>query len=680
MKRKADEELSTPPSKKKASDVDDIRKRFSVDLSDQQTLDSFTLEYANSKPYKHAVIKDLIAQSLLRKVRSEIQDSISFTPKETDIYRIHQSGDLANLDGLDDASLQRLPSLLSLRDALYSEAFRTYVSQITKSGPLSGKKTDMAVNVYTPGCHLLCHDDVIGSRRVSYILYLTDPENPWKKEWGGALRFYPTQTHTAEGINERPVKVPLPDWSVSIPPSFNQLSFFAVQPGESFHDVEEVYAHEKRSDGEDGKTVRMAISGWYHIPQEGEPGYEPGAEEKLAEQSSLQQLQGKGDEYDLPRISFRAYEITAGHDHQPDATNEKQDGLEETQGLTEQDLDFLVKYLNPVYLTPDTLDSVSDAFTEQCSLLLSDVLHKKFADQLREFLTSEEERSLPTSASEIKDTTVWNVARPPYKHRYLYQQPSAVLHDESSSQTPLYELLNSLLPSVPFRKWLQLATHQNILSHNVLARRFRRGQDYTLATSYDEKNPRLELCFNITPTPGWGSEDEPSEGNDKADGQVPGGEAPPVGGYLAYMVGDENPKDPETGSDHDVRVPTDLSTGGRASGSIKTSDAKHTKADPAVYQATGDEEDDGVLFSTLASWNQMALVLRDKGTMRFVKYVSKQAKGDRWDLLGEFEIEEVQEEEDDDGEATTERADDPSPTIDTRGGFHGYSEDSEDSD
>ena len=40
------------------------------------------------------------------------------------------------------------------------------------------------------GCHLLCHDDVIGTRRVSYIVYLTDPDDPWVKEDGGALELY----------------------------------------------------------------------------------------------------------------------------------------------------------------------------------------------------------------------------------------------------------------------------------------------------------------------------------------------------------------------------------------------------------------------------------------------------------------------------------------------------------
>lgn len=78
-------------------------------------------------------------------MRTEIREHISFTPKETDIYKIHQSGDLANLDGLSDAALRKLPSLLTLRDSLYSAAFRKYLSAVTGAGPLSGVKTDMAV-------------------------------------------------------------------------------------------------------------------------------------------------------------------------------------------------------------------------------------------------------------------------------------------------------------------------------------------------------------------------------------------------------------------------------------------------------------------------------------------------------------------------------------------------------
>src|SRR4051794_23109511 len=96
--------------------------------------------------------------AILRSVRQEIQEHLHFTPKQTDIYSIHQTGDLVNLSGLSAKEAALFPSLTRLRDALYSAKFRTYIRGITSSGPLSGKKTDMAINVYTKGCHLLTHD------------------------------------------------------------------------------------------------------------------------------------------------------------------------------------------------------------------------------------------------------------------------------------------------------------------------------------------------------------------------------------------------------------------------------------------------------------------------------------------------------------------------------------------
>src|ERR1700760_2873580 len=192
------------------------------------------MKYSNTVTrYKHGVIHNLMNDNLLRSVRTEILEHLHFTPKETDIYKIHQSGDLANLDGLEDSALLKLPSLLQLRDALYSQAFRDWISHVGNSGPLSGRKTDMAINVYTPGCHLLCHDDVIGSRRLSYILYLPDPEKPWKPECGGALRLYPTEK-MIDKADETEALVPSADFTIVIPPAFNQLSFFTIQPGQSF--------------------------------------------------------------------------------------------------------------------------------------------------------------------------------------------------------------------------------------------------------------------------------------------------------------------------------------------------------------------------------------------------------------------------------------------------------------
>ena len=567
------------------------------------------------------MIANLITSDLLRQVRSEIQESLSFTPKETDIYKIHQSGDLANLDGLDDSALKVLPSLLTLRNALYSLDFRAYLSKITDAGPLSGKKTDMAINVYTPGCHLLCHDDVIGSRRVSYILYLTDPDKPWKEEWGGALRLYPTQDLTAK--DGRVVKIPGPDSSVSIPPAFNQLSFFAVQPGQSFHDVEEVYA-EGEGETNDEDRVRTAISGWYHIPQEGEDGYVEGLEEKLAESSSLMQLQGKGDDFDQPLPKAKLYE-----------------GVENDQELSEQDLDFLLKYMAPTYLTPDTLESISDNFKEEFSLLLDTFLSRKLSDSLHTYLTNQESSSLPPKTPEIESTTAWTVATPPHKHRFLFQEPRDQTHPNVPSN-PVQDLLENLLPSLPFKKWLQLATGQTLTSHDELARRFRKGKDYTLATSYNEAEPRLEIILNITPTPNWGGDEAKAGGNAEDEG-----EGQSVGGYIAYMAADEDDgEDEDGGSDHGVEVPIS---------------SKKKKSDPAVYKSSDVDEGEGMLFSMPAGWNKLGVVMRDAGTMRFVKYVSQSAKGDRWDLVGEFgvtaeeeEEEEKEEEEDEDKEGTRE--------------------------
>lgn len=619
--------------------------------------------------YKHGVISELISPDLLRNVRSEIQEALSFTPKETDIYKIHQSGDLANLDGLDDSSLKLLPSLLRLRNALYSPDFRVYLSTVTGSGPLSGKKTDMAINVYTPGCHLLCHDDVIGSRRVSYILYLTDPDTPWKKEWGGALRLYPTQTFT--GDEGKQIKVPLPDWSVSIPPAFNQLSFFAVQPGESFHDVEEVYASDTAEDENgDKRRVRMAISGWYHIPQEGEEGYEQGLEERLAEKSSLMQLQGKGDKHDLPLASPLRYK--APNKPIKDIGLPTPSGSQDDIALSEEDLDFLLKYIAPTYLTPDTLESVASIFNEESSLCLDTFLSSKFSDSLRKYINTQESEDLPPTATKIQKSSSWTVARPPHKHRFLFQSAS------DATLSPIQDLLRLLVPSQAFRKWLQLATGQTVKSYDAVARRFRRGQDYTLAQGYEDDNPRLELCLAITPSPGWDGEEtskiEPEEDRSKGKEEVEGtqsGDSSGVGGHLAYMAGDDADDDVQEGSDHGVEVPSDLSTGARAT------KAKKSQSDLAIYKAQ-DEDDDGVLFSMPAGWNRLGVVLRDRGTMRFVKYVSRQAQGDRWDVVGEFELDEQEWEEDE--EEGKEDVDDDTTDHDDTHGFAPIEESSSDDD
>ncbi|KAK0668555.1 putative PKHD-type hydroxylase [Cercophora samala] len=675
MKRKADAPADGKKAIKKRTkntlSDEDAKARFRKGLFDKKVLEKYTSEYATSTPYKHSVINGLADDSLLRKVRDEIKANVHFTPKETDIYKIHQSGDLANLDGLDDKALAKLPSLLALRDALYSQTFREYVSHITGCGPLSGRKTDMAINVYTPGCYLLCHDDVIGSRKVSYILYLTDPDTPWQPEWGGALRLFPVIDR--EGKDGEVAKTPLPDVVKSIPPAWNQLSFFAVQPGESFHDVEEVYHAASQEELEkNGGRIRMAISGWFHIPQVGEDGWVEGAEREAAHKSGLMQLQGNPDQHDQPQ----AKPIKV----------EKSKLEEDDFPLDESDLEFLLKYIAPTYLTPDTIERVAEHFEEEFSITLPDILHPRFAEKLRKYVEDQEKKPLPESSDEI-EKGAWKVARPPHKHRYLYLQPG----EKKTEASPLKELLEVLLPSRQFRLWLQMATRSTVESVDLLARRFRRGQDYTLATGHEGK-PRLEVNIGLTPTQGWGDveddedeedeEEESSEeeqpkkkgkngaangkGKEKANGKsANGSDAKGKGKGKGKAVEKEPAPAPEP--EEEVEV------GGHE---VYMAGDDDSNEDAAIYKTS--DEDDNILFFQAASWNKMSIVLRDSGTLRFVKYVSQSAKGDRWDVSAMFEIEEQDEEPSSEEEGNGE-ASGVGVVDDSEEEFKGFSP-SEDSD
>lgn len=427
------------------------------------------------------------------------------------------------------------------------------------------------------------------------------------------------------------IVVPSPDFSLSIPPAFNQLSFFAIQPGLSFHDVEEVYVRKEGDSEDDGGRVRMAISGWYHIPQEGEEGFEEGLEEKLAERSSLSQLQSKeADEFDLPQAQWKEVEP-------PEA-------LEDDAPFMDEEMEWLLRFINPNYLTPDTVEAIAESFEENSVATLTEFLHPKFAQKLKEqieFQDAEGSSSIPFLS---KAQNRVNVARPPHKHRYVYRQPVSGVK-ESPMDTPLDQLIEHLIPSPLFARWLSLVTGLSFTKAEHMARRFRRGLDYTLATSYDDPEPQLEICLGITPSKGWGAdedEDEPeanggaSNGKTATNGKHKDSAAPePIGGYELYMAGED---DDEEGSDHGVEIPSSATGAGQR---------KKAKADPAIYKASKDDEDDGVLFSNPASWNTLSLVLRDTGVMKFVKYVSESAKGDRWDVVGNYSVAEDEDDEQD---------------------------------
>ena len=431
----------------------------------------------------------------------------------------------------------------------------------------------------------------------------------------------------------------------------------------------------------------MAISGWFHIPQIGEDGYVEGAEEKLVKNSGLMQLQGNLDQYDAPN----ARPVPVPVERKPPQSS--------SQEFDEADLEFLLKYMAPTYLTPDTLEQITEHFENGSSITLPNLLGKKFARRLREYVAAQEKESVPESTAEIEKKGPWRVARPPHKHRYLYQQPSsssssssgkngksraaaATAGAEDDKKSPIKELLDEFLPSPQFRRWLQIATGCVVESHDLVARRFRRGLDYTLATGHEGK-PRLELNLGITPTTGWGDdgdeeEDEEEEEDDtssKTNGKSKEKKSKKNSSSSSKEEDDNNNNNKSKGKnkgkgrgkaatkkeeeevveeEEEEDEDEEIDVGGHEVYMAGDEDAANE--DAAVYKSGGGggggggggDEGDNILFFQAAAWNKLTIVLRDSGALKFVKYVSRSARGDRWDVSGTFEVEEQDDDDDDD--------------------------------
>ncbi|KAJ8146900.1 hypothetical protein OY671_000025 [Metschnikowia pulcherrima] len=581
---------------------EEIHSFLSKKIFESSFQDSLQSTIAESQPYKWGTVTELMDDTLLRNVRKEVLNEIAFTKKETDIYKVYQSGDLANLSGLDWNDLSRLPSLFKLRAAIYSEEFRDFISKVTGCGKLSGTKTDMSINTYTKGCHLLTHDDVIGSRRVSFILYMPEPDHTWKAHYGGALRLFPAIVPN----------VPKTDFEAKLIPQFNQIAFFTVQPGLSFHDVEEVRVDKQR----------LSIQGWFHIPQEGEPGYVPGEQEETEAKSTLRSLQTKElQEFDFPkpvRTDFPREEIKA------------YESFDSNTFLSSSDLAYLSKYINPTYLTQASLRVLRNTFLEESVVDINGFLNDEYAEALRKQLRATElDKKAPQRADEIRFP--WKCAVPPHKQRFMYidgksefaLQEDAIdmVNHTGPQELPNFELAKrishdtsekmvlevvQLMKSMAFRKWLIFVTDVVPTSDQLLARRFRPGHDFILATTTEkelarqgELNVLLEATLGLTPTA--------ANPNNWESGEY--------GGYELCMAMNGGESDDEFEDD-----------------------------DPAIYKTS--ESDDSVLYTSQCKWNSLSLMLRDPSVLKFVKYVSINAKGSRWDVTGQWNVKSTEDDED----------------------------------
>ena len=75
--------------------------------------------------------EDAFDPDILRAAREEIVTHVAATYKVTDLFKMFQTGDLANLDALDAAASGKLKATRAVRDAIDSPAFRAFVSSVT---------------------------------------------------------------------------------------------------------------------------------------------------------------------------------------------------------------------------------------------------------------------------------------------------------------------------------------------------------------------------------------------------------------------------------------------------------------------------------------------------------------------------------------------------------------------
>jgi len=63
-------------------------ENLATGLLDEENVERLRREYAESEPFKYAKVETLFQDDLLRKVKDECVTHLSFTEKETDIYRV----------------------------------------------------------------------------------------------------------------------------------------------------------------------------------------------------------------------------------------------------------------------------------------------------------------------------------------------------------------------------------------------------------------------------------------------------------------------------------------------------------------------------------------------------------------------------------------------------------------
>jgi len=456
----------------------------------------------------------------------------------------------------------------------------------------------------------MTHDDVIGTRRVSYIIYFSDPDPAWEFKDGGMLELYPLAKRDNDQKKQKNKKSKKsksdadPDVLAGVPavaptaclcPAFNTMAMFVVQPGKSYHAVQEV-----RTD----MRPRLSIQGWFHgpTPLEG------------SDKASLSQI-----------MSYSQKNRATPSPLSEPNTKKLTTMTRPSMTVTELDVAYLRQYVNPMYLQQKTITQINEEFCEQSSIQLGQFLKKDIATRMTELArdadgaffastATTQSQEIPRYAETFMNDACWDVRGPPHMQRYSILKEKLALKQKkkvSKKRTELTGLLlllrENVMKSAAFGRLIKRFTSLLPSQGVVECRRFRPGMDYTLAhygMLTRESQLDATLCFV-------------DDRQDDLSDQV--WESGDVGGFQCYIVADEE---------------------------------EGTEA-AEVYQAKSTEEEEAVLSIPPAN-NTLSFVLRDGGIMQFVKYVSASAPGSRWDVAAVYDLVESEDDEEDKEEGEEE--------------------------
>lgn len=422
--------------------------------------------FDHSSPYRHLHLREFFAHTNLEKVAEEL-GNLSFTFKETDLFKLYQTGDLANIDPERSEHREALQHTLALRQALYTPQFRRFVEAVTGCAPLT-QKTDCSCNIYHQGCHLLCHDDVIGTRAVSFVIYLTPHRGGWRPEHGGALELYEAPGSTVQrdtsGSASQDMSVP----RGCLPPEWASLCLFSVVPGVSYHSVQEVLSPDE---------PRVSISGWFHAAAP------PAGAELVSSLASLQGPPAAATLHTAPCAAPRAALVPAA---------ERQ----------------LAEVVNPVYLNRSSISAVHAQLAAHGAALLGEFLQPRVAAALLRATRVADAKDglgkglLPSYSAGL-DRRGWRAAGPIQVQRYALHTARRRKRDGAKEAGAggvgeQLQAVREILHSAPFRQLLGELCSRRVEHLQSEARRFRPGLDYTLAhvgTLREAETLDATLCF-----------------------------------------------------------------------------------------------------------------------------------------------------------------------------------------